>query len=62
MDNPNDTAADNAELRRQVARLRTALNTVNDETGGCRTREADVAIYDAFGALAVIASETSVAA
>lgn len=46
------------EIQKQVARIRAAINTVNDETGGQRTRKADVAMQTAFGALAVLERET----
>lgn len=46
------------EMRRQVSRLRAALNAANDETGPMRTREADVHMYEAFGALARLEAET----
>ncbi len=49
---------DMQEIQRQVARLRASMNSVNDETGPMRTREADVHMYDAFGALAVLEQET----
>ena len=47
------------EHKRQLERLRTALNKFNDETGGCRTREADVAFYEAWSALTVMAAEVA---
>ncbi|NRA02878.1 MAG: hypothetical protein HRU00_09785 [Myxococcales bacterium] len=47
------------EHKRQLERLRTALNKFNDETGGCRTREADVAFYEAWSAMTVMAAEVA---
>ncbi len=46
------------EIQKQVARLRVAMNTVNDETGGQRTQRVDVAMHDAFGALAILERQT----
>lgn len=49
---------DMKEIQRQLIRMRLAMGKFNDETGGCRTREADVAFYDAWGALTVLEAET----
>ena len=42
------------ETQRQLARLRTALEGLGEETLFTRTREADLHFYRALGALAVL--------
>ncbi len=49
---------DMQEIHRQLIRMRRDLNRLSDETGGTRTRAGDVAMFDAFGALAVLEAET----
>ena len=49
---------DMKEIQRQLIRMRRAINALSDETGGTRTRAGDIAMSDAFGALAVLERET----
>ncbi len=47
------------ELKRQLGRMRTALEALGEETGDTRSRAADVAYYDAWGVMCGMEADAS---